>query len=301
MLSQIKEGKAKQVKEDNFRMSGYIESINNSIVKINKSDVSNILNLTLINYEEYLNFFVSIQEKKANDGQAIDSKINTLNSLNMHSTFLIDGFLKNIIINSYSSTKIILRSIIELYIKYKFILQSDTFVAKVYSDFSKVTLMKQNYDLNLSVETKKLLDQAYEVVNKIYNLNGKFNDDMWIKISLDHVTKKTNNEKSLQAIVEYLEEKKCIQKWTYKSYKINCDFNHIGANSLDELQYIDLKIEEGKFKEAYYEMLASLNYIIWDIYKSYVEFYKINDVNIKPFKLRMDQIMGGYDNAEKNN
>lgn len=301
MLFKLKEGKAKRVKEDDFRMNGYIESINNSIVKINKSDVSNILNLTLINYEEYLNFFVSIQEKKANDSQTIDSKINTLNSLNMHSTFLIDGFLKNVIINSYSSTKIILRSIIELYIKYKFILQSDAFVAKAYSDFSKVTLMKQNYDLDLSIETKKLLDQAYEGVNKIYNLNGKFNDDMWIKISLDHVTKKTNNEKSLQAIVEYLEEKKCIQKWAYKSYKINCDFNHIGANSLDELQYIDLKIEEGKFKEVYYEMLASLNYIIWDIYKSYVEFYKINDVNIKPFKLRMDQIMGGYDNAKKNN
>lgn len=270
----------------NISIKEYRKNINENINLIEFSDINELLQLTLENYKTYNNFFVKNQKQKTNSNNA-SIKIDTLNFINMHSTFLFDGFIKNIIINNYSSAQIVLRSITEMYVKYIFLLNCDEYVSEVYSDFSIITLNNQNADVDLDEKIRNLLSQRYDEIKEKYTLKDTVKDDYWIKLALDHITESKKNPASFRAVVNYLGDNKLIPDFIFPSYQRNCDYNHIGYDSLNLQQFQDKKISEGKYKSTYLELLVIFNYIIHDIFEKYIDFYKIIEPERKVFKYRM--------------
>lgn len=258
-------------------MENYIKAINNEFEKVQKSDLSEIIKMTLSNYSTYHTFFISQQRENINISKN-DKKLKTINELNMHSTFLMDAFIRNILTNNYISVKITIKSLIEFYIKYKFLLHSDSYVSEVYKDSEILTLSKRAKSLNLNQNLSNTLNNSVTTIQQKYNFTST-NDEHWIKLSLDHLKGTKNSEKSLSAIHNYLKKENLIDDYIYDLYKNNCDFAHIGANSLETQQTVDQKLESGHFCEVYSESLIFFNYIILDIFGSYISVFNIKKEN----------------------
>src|SRR5574344_506207 len=121
-----------------MNIDDYAINIKKNIERIKESDSAVIIDITIKNYAIYNSFFVELQDKLSNDGNELDFKLNALNFLIMHSTFMFNGFINELITNNYYSLKINIRVITEFYFKLLFLLYSDNYVSELFLDFNNI-------------------------------------------------------------------------------------------------------------------------------------------------------------------
>jgi len=254
----------------------YVTNINKNINRIKESDSADIIDITIKNYAIYNTFFVELQDKLSKDGNKLNYKLNALNFMVMHSTFMFNGFINDLITNNYYSLKINIRVIIEYYFKLLFLLYSDDYVSQLYLDFDDVYLYnlsrKNNYNLKMRTEENEKLEILYNDIVRKYKLPENIKEDYWIKLALEHNTGKTS-KKSIQKIIEWLKDLKVIDDAIIVAYEFNCDFNHCGIGSLNYQQMIDLYDSENKFYDIYHPILVEFNYVLINIITRYTEVY----------------------------
>lgn len=254
----------------------YAINIKKNIERIKESDSAVIIDITIKNYAIYNSFFVELQEKLSNYGNELDFKFNALNFLIMHSTFMFNGFINDLITNNYYSLKINIRVITEFYFKLLFLLYSDNYVSELFLDFNNIYLynISQKFNNNLRMDNKEQhkLEKIYTEIIKKYNLPTDIKEDYWIKKALEHNIGKQSG-KNIQGIINWLKENKRIDNAIIISYEDNCDYNHCGIGSLNYQQLIDLYDSKGEFYNIYQLILSEFNYIITNIVLKYMEEY----------------------------
>lgn len=259
-----------------MNIDDYAINIKKNIERIKESDSAVIIDITIKNYAIYNSFFVELQEKLSNDGNELDFKLNALNFLIMHSTFMFNGFINDLITNNYYSLKINIRVITEFYFKLLFLLYSDNYVSELFLDFNNIYLynISQKFNNNLRMDNKEQhkLEKIYTETIKKYNLPTDIKEDYWIKKALEHNIGK-QSRKNIQGIINWLKENKRIDNAIIISYEDNCDYNHCGIGSLNYQQLIDLYDSKGEFYNIYQPILSEFNYIITNIVLKYMEEY----------------------------
>lgn len=259
-----------------MNIDDYAVKINKNINRIKESDSAGIIDITIKDYAIYNTFFAELQKKLSNNGNKKDNKINALNFLIMHSTFMFNGFINDLVINNYYSLKINIRVIIEFYFKLLFLLYSDEYVSKLYLDFNNIYLhnisQKFNNNLRLEDEDQKKLKKIYTETIKKYDLPSEIKEDYWIKKALEHNTGK-QSKKSIKGIIEWLKDNKKIDDAIIVSYEDSCDYNHCGIGSLNYQQLIDLYDSQGKLYNIYQPEISDFNYIITNITAKYMDEY----------------------------
>lgn len=268
----------------------FIENIESEIQRVFNSNLKEQLSLTIENYVLYNNFFVNLQNINSTNGKDYDYKMDALNFLNMHSTFLINSFIKDIIVNNYFSAKSLLRIFHEFYFKFIFILSNDKEVAELFLSFNVVSLKKQMekfnlQDKNYKNKVNKLLQKYKQLVIK-YKIPSDVKEDYWIKIALKLIDKKEHS-KSIQEIISWLDSQKIIDKNLIISYEENCSITHLGISSLHEQQVIDKYDESNDFYKIYISILCQFNYILYLIISNYMAVYK--KVKNKNILTKMEQ------------
>lgn len=255
----------------------YVNSLNKNFKKIIDSDANEIIKITIDDYSIYNTFFVTLQQKLSTDEKKIDHKLNALNYLHMHSTFMFNGFINDIISNNYFSAKIYLRVIIEFYFKYLFLLYSDEYVSELFLDFDAIYMynLSNKFDNYLKLESanQEQLKNNYESIKKKYDISDNIKEDYWIKIALEHNTGKSNN-KSIQNVIQWLKNNNKIEEAIIIAYEDNCDFNHCGVGSLNYQQLIDIYDSQNKYYDMYQPLLSQFNYILFSIIKKFMDEYK---------------------------
>ena len=259
-----------------MNIDDYAINIKKNIERIKVSDSAVIIDTTIKNYAIYNSFFVELQEKLSNDGKELDFKLNALNFLIMHSTFMFDGFINDLITNNYYSLKINIRVITEFYFKLLFLLYSDNYVSDLFLDFNNIYLynISQKFNNNLRMDNKEQhkLEKIYTEIIKKYNLPTDIKEDYWIKKALEHNTGK-QSRKNLQSIINWLKENKRIDNAIIISYEDNCDYNHCGIGSLNYQQLINLYDSKNEFYNIYQPILSEFNYILTNIVLKYMKEY----------------------------
>ena len=259
-----------------MNIDDYVTNIHNNIGRIKKSDSADIISITIKNYAIYNTFFVGLQDKLSNDGNKLNYKLNALNFMIMHSTFMFNGFINDLIINNYYSLKINIRVITEFYFKLLFLLYSDNYVSELYLDFNSVYLYniskKFNNNLRMDSNEQHKLEKIYTETIKKYNLPIDIKEDYWIKKALEHNIGKQSG-KNIQGIIKWLKDNKKIDDAIVISYEDNCDYNHCGIGSLNYQQLIDLYDSRGEFYNIYQPVLSEFNYILTNIVVKYMEEY----------------------------
>lgn len=259
-----------------MNIDDYVINIKKNIERIKESDSAVIINITIKNYAIYNSFFVELQDKLSNDGNELDFKLNALNFLIMHSTFMFNGFINDLITNNYCSLKINIRVITEFYFKLLFLLYSDNYVSELFLDFNNIYLynISQKFNNNLRMDNKEQhkLEKIYIETIKKYNLPTDIKEDYWIKKALEHNTGK-QARKNIQGIINWLKDNKRIDNAIIISYEDNCDYNHCGIGSLNYQQLIDLYDSKGEFYNIYQPILSEFNYILTNIVLKYMEEY----------------------------
>lgn len=259
-----------------MNIDDYAINIKKNIERIKESDSAVIIDITIKNYAIYNSFFVELQDKLSNDGNELDFKLNALNFLIMHSTFMFNGFINDLITNNYYSLKINIRVITEFYFKLLFLLYSDNYVSELFLDFNNVYLynISQKFNNNLRMDNKEQhkLEKIYTETIKKYNLPTDIKEDYWIKKALEHNTGK-QSRKNIQGIINWLKDNKRIDNAIIISYEDNCDYNHCGIGSLNYQQLIDLYDSKGEFYNIYQPILSEFNYILTNIVLKYMEEY----------------------------
>lgn len=194
----------------------------------------------------------------------------------MHSTFMFNGFINDLITNNYYSLKISIRVITEFYFKLLFLLYSDNYVSELFLDFNNIYLynISQKFNNNLRMNNKEQhkLEKIYTETIKKYNLPTDIKEDYWIKKALEYNTGK-QSRKNIQGIINWLKENKRIDNAIIISYEDNCDYNHCGIGSLNYQQLIDLYDSKGEFYNIYQPILSEFNYILTNIVLKYMEEY----------------------------
>lgn len=259
-----------------MNIDDYAINIKKNIERIKESDSAVIFDITIKNYAIYNSFFVELQDKLSNDGNELDFKLNALNFLIMHSTFMFNGFINDLITNNYYSLKINIRVITEFYFKLLFLLYSDNYVSELFLDFNNIYLcnISQKFNNNLRMDNKEQhkLEKIYTETIKKYNLPTDIKEDYWIKKALEHNTGK-QSRKNIQGIINWLKDNKRIDNAIIISYEDNCDYNHCGIGSLNYQQLIDLYDSKGEFYNIYQPILSEFNYILTNIVLKYMEEY----------------------------
>ena len=262
----------------------FIENIESEIQRVSNSNLKEQLSLTIENYILYNNFFANLQKINSKNGKVCDCKMDALNFLNMHSTFLINSFIKDIIVNNYFSAKSLLRIFHEFYFKFIFILSNDKEVAELFLSFNVVSLKTQMEKFDL--QDKKYKNKINELMRRYNQLVAKYKipndvkENYWIKIALKLIDKK-NHSKSIQDIIEWLDNQKLIDKNLKISYEENCNITHLGISSLHEQQVIDKYDEANDFYKIYISILCQFNYILYLIIYNYMVVYeRSKDKNI---------------------
>lgn len=259
-----------------MNIDDYVINIKKNIERIKESDSAVIINITIKNYAIYNSFFVELQDKLSNDGNELDFKLNALNFLIMHSTFMFNGFINDLITNNYCSLKINIRVITEFYFKLLFLLYSDNYVSELFLDFNNIYLynISQKFNNNLRMDNKEQhkLEKIYIETIKKYNLPTDIKEDYWIKKALEHNTGK-QARKNIQGIINWLKDNKRIDNAIIISYEDNCDYNHCGIGSLNYQQLIDLYDSKDEFYNIYQPILSEFNYILTNIVLKYMEEY----------------------------
>lgn len=259
-----------------MNIDDYVTNIHKNIGRIKKSDSADIISITIKNYSIYNTFFVGLQGKLSNDGNKLNYKLNALNFMIMHSTFMFNGFINDLIINNYYSLKINIRVITEFYFKLLFLLYSDNYVSELYLDFNSVYLYniskKFNNNLRMDSNEQHKLEKIYTETIKKYNLPIDIKEDYWIKKALEHNIGKQSG-KNIQGIIKWLKDNKKIDDAIVISYEDNCDYNHCGIGSLNYQQLIDLYDSRGEFYNIYQPVLSEFNYILTNIVVKYMEEY----------------------------
>lgn len=259
-----------------MNIDDYVTNIHKNIGRIKKSDSADIISITMKNYAIYNIFFVGLQDKLSNDGNKLNYKLNALNFMIMHSTFMFNGFINDLIINNYYSLKINIRVITEFYFKLLFLLYSDDYVSELYLDFNSIYLynISKKFNNNLRIDSKEQhkLEKIYTETIKKYNLPTDIKEDYWIKKALEHNTGKQSG-KNIQGIIKWLKDNKKIDDAIVISYEDNCDYNHCGIGSLNYQQLIDLYDSRGQFYNIYQPVLSEFNYILTNIVVKYMEEY----------------------------
>lgn len=259
-----------------MNIDDYVTNIHKNIGRIKKSDSADIISITMKNYAIYNTFFVGLQDKLSNDGNKLNYKLNALNFMIMHSTFMFNGFINDLIINNYYSLKINIRVITEFYFKLLFLLYSDDYVSELYLDFNSIYLynISKKFNNNLRIDSKEQhkLEKIYTETIKKYNLPTDIKEDYWIKKALEHNTGKQSG-KNIQGIIKWLKDNKKIDDAIVISYEDNCDYNHCGIGSLNYQQLIDLYDSRGQFYNIYQPVLSEFNYILTNIVVKYMEEY----------------------------
>ena len=260
------------------------DNIQNNIDKMINSNCKEMIVISIDNYILYHNFFIAIKEKYYYDGKKLYFKLNALNFMNMHSTFLIDSLLKDVLSNNFFSSKINIRVFNEFYFKYLFLLYNDAFVSEVFLDFNNIYLwnvsQKFNIILRMNPSDKEKIANNYQRVKNKYNLPNNIKDDYWIKVALEKIDGKKHN-KNIQEIIQWLKFYNKIEESMIAAYEDNCDFNHCGIGSMNYQQLIDIYNNENKMHEIYQPILSEFNYILYDIVKKYMEVFKeFKDVDL---------------------
>lgn len=259
-----------------MNIDDYAINIKKNIERIKESDSAVIIDITIKNYAIYNSFFVELQDKLSNDGNELDFKLNALNFLIMHSTFMFNGFINDLITNNYYSLKINIRVITEFYFKLLFLLYSDNYVSELFLDFNNIYLynISQKFNNNLRMDNKEQhkLEKIYTETIKKYNLPTDIKEDYWIKKALEHNTGK-QSRKNIQGIINWLKDNKRIDNAIIISYEDNCDYNHCGIGSLNYQQLIDLYDSKSEFYNIYQPILSEFNYILTNIVLKYMEEY----------------------------
>lgn len=259
-----------------MNIDDYVTNIHKNIGRIKKSDSADIISITIKNYAIYNTFFVGLQDKLSNDGNKLNYKLNALNFMIMHSTFMFNGFINDLIINNYYSVKINIRVITEFYFKLLFLLYSDDYVSELYLDFNSIYLynISKKFNNNLRMDSKEQhkLEQFYTETIKKYNLQTDIKEDYWIKKALEHNTGKQSG-KNIQGIIKWLKDNKKIDDAIVISYEDNCDYNHCGIGSLNYQQLIDLYDSRGELYNIYQPVLSEFNYILTNIVVKFMEEY----------------------------
>ena len=259
-----------------MNIDDYAINIKKNIERIKESDSAVIIDITIKNYAIYNSFYVELQDKLSNDGNELDFKLNALNFLIMHSTFMFNGFINDLITNNYYSLKINIRVITEFYFKLLFLLYSDNYVSELFLDFNNIYLYNnsQKFNNNLRMDNKEQhkLEKIYTEIIKKYNLPTDIKEDYWIKKALEHNTGK-QSRKNIQGIINWLKDNKRIDNAIIISYEDNCDYNHCGIGSLNYQQLIDLYDSKGGFYNIYQPILSEFNYILTNIVLKYMEEY----------------------------
>lgn len=259
-----------------MNIDDYVTNINKNINRIKESDSADIIDITIKNYAIYNTFFVELQDKLSKDGNKLNYKLNALNFMVMHSTFMFNGFINDLITNNYYSLKINIRVINEFYFKLLFLLYNDEYVSELYLDFNNIYLynISQKFNNNLRMDDKdqQKLQTLYANAIKKYNLPTNIKEDYWIKKALEYITGK-ESKKSIQGIINWLKDNKKIDNAIIISYEDNCDYNHCGIGSLNYQQLIDLLDSQNKFYEMYQPILLEFNYMIVNIVIKYMGEY----------------------------
>ncbi len=259
-----------------MNIDDYSDSIKKNINRIKKSDISDIIDITIKNYALYNAFFSELQEKLSNNKNKVNQKLNALNLLIMHSTFMFNSFINDLVTNNYYSLKINMRVISEFYFKLLFLLYSDEYVSKLYLDFNNIYLYNISRKFNnfsrMDSKEQFKLEKIYSETLKKYKLPNDIKEDYWIKNALEHTTGKTSR-KSIQEIINWLKCNKKIDDAIIISYEDNCDYNHCGIGSLNFHQLIDLYDSQNKFYIMYQPILSEFNYILTNIVIKYMEEY----------------------------
>lgn len=259
-----------------MNIDDYVTNIHKNIGRIKKSDSADIISITIKNYAIYNTFFVGLQDKLSNDGNKLNYKLNALNFMIMHSTFMFNGFINDLIINNYYSLKINIRVITEFYFKLLFLLYSDNYVSELYLDFNSIYLynISKKFNNNLRMDSKEQhkLEKIYTETIKKYNLPIDIKEDYWIKKALEHNIGKQSG-KNIQSIIKWLKGNKKIDDAIVISYEDNCDYNHCGIGSLNYQQLIDLYDSRGEFYNIYQPVVSEFNYILTNIVAKYMEEY----------------------------
>ena len=259
-----------------MNIDDYVANINKNINRIKESGSADIIDITIKNYAIYNTFFVELQDKLSKDGNKLNYKLNALNFMIMHSTFMFNSFINDLITNNYYSLKINIRVINEFYFKFLFLLYSDDYVSELYLDFNNIYLynISQKFNNNLRMDNKEQhkLEKIYSETIKKYNLPTDIKEDYWIKKALEHNTGK-QSRKNIQGIINWLKENKRIDNAIIISYEDNCDYNHCGIGSLNYQQLIDLYDSKGEFYNIYQPILSEFNYILTNILLKYMEEY----------------------------
>lgn len=259
-----------------MNIDDYVTNIHKNIGRIKKSDSADIISITIKNYAIYNTFFVELQDKLSNDGNKLNYKLNALNFMIMHSTFMFNGFINDLIINNYYSLKINIRVITEFYFKLLFLLYSDNYVSELYLDFNSIYLYniskKFNNNSRMNSKEQHKLEKIYTETIKKYNLPIDIKEDYWIKKALEHNIGKQSG-KNIQGIIKWLKDNKKIDDAIVISYEDNCDYNHCGIGSLNYQQLIDLYDSRGEFYNIYQPVLNEFNYILTNIVVKYMEEY----------------------------
>ncbi len=259
-----------------MNIDDYAINIKKNIERIKESDSAVIIDTTIKNYAIYNSFFVELQEKLSNDGNKLNHKLNALNFLIMHSTFMFNGFINDLITNNYYSLKINIRVITEFYFKLLFLLYSDDYVSELYLDFNNIYLynISQKFNNNLRMDSKEQhkLEKIYTETIKKYNLPINIKEDYWIKKALEHITGR-QSKKSIQGIINWLKDNEKIDNAIIISYEDNCDYNHCGIGSMNYQQLIDLYDSQGEFYSIYKPILSEFNYILINIVVKYMAEY----------------------------
>ncbi len=259
-----------------MNIDDYVTNIHKNIERIKKSNSADIISTTIKNYAIYNTFFVGLQDKLSNDGNKLNYKLNALNFMIMHSTFMFNGFINDLIINNYYSLRINIRVITEFYFKLLFLLYSDDYVSELYLDFNSIYLynISKKFNNNLRMDSKEQhkLEKFYTETIKKYNLPTDIKEDYWIKKALEHNTGKQSG-KNIQGIIKWLKDNKKIDDAIVISYEDNCDYNHCGIGSLNYQQLIDLYDSRGEFYNIYQPVLSEFNYILTNIVVKFMEEY----------------------------
>ena len=259
-----------------MNIDDYVTNINKNINRIKESDSADIIDITIKNYAIYNTFFVELQDELSKDGNKLNYKLNALKFMVMHSTFMFNGFINDLITNNYYSLKINIRVINEFYFKLLFLLYNDEYVSELYLDFNNIYLynISQKFNNNLRMDDKdqQKLQTLYANAIKKYNLPTNIKEDYWIKKALEYITGK-ESKKSIQGIINWLKDNKKIDNAIIISYEDNCDYNHCGIGSLNYQQLIDLLDSQNKFYEMYQPILLEFNYMIVNIVIKYMGEY----------------------------
>lgn len=244
-----------------------IDTYFNGIIVKNKNK---ILENSRLKYEidksiDTLNSFIYYLEgiKDNKDSTNKDKVIKNMLYYLSHQT---EDFVSSLVIGNFHSIMVLQRTLLETYFKLIFIINSDEYIATLFLDFGEVSMYNftQLGDIQKRLPTKDqdvILKNYKGILNK-YELpeNKKYTDDYWIYLSLIHLDY-PKADKTLRRLLEYIIDKKYVNKSLQEEYKNCCDFIHSTHNA------ITLTIYKGAYPEdsLIHSAISDFHYILYDI------------------------------------